>query len=337
MLLVVTNKSDLASDYLIVKLKSKSIPFKRLNTEDFGREFNIEIVINKYETSFAIIFFDGIVLRESEISSVYFRQPNPPKLDGLVAETDKEFAEREAIELLRSIWRMIPEKKWLNHPKKLWIAVNKIEQLIAAKNIGFNIPKTLLSSYKDSVATFIEKSNDKVVAKAIKHGFQLRKDGIWIAMTQRLPSNYINQFETFANFPMTYQSEIEKNYDIRVVVVGCKIFATAIYSQEYEETAIDWRMGDLIEIPLRHEKIKLPNSLEKKCKKLVDHFSLQYSSMDFVLGKDGKYYFLELNPNGQWAWIEQLVNYPIRDAIIETLNKNNKNGSKKNLLRCLLN
>lgn len=321
MLLIVTNKSDLASDYLIIQLKANRIPFKRLNTEDLGKEFNIEIIINKTDIGFIIEFSDGFTLKENEINSVYFRQPNPPNFDGLVSESDKEFAEREAIELLRSVWRMIPEEKWLNHPKKLWIAVNKVEQLIVANKLGFNIPKSLITSKKQSVASFIDKTNNRVIVKAIKHGFQTRKNGIWVAVTQRLPLNFLNNFETYANLPMNYQSEIEKQYDIRVVVVGNKIFSTAIHSQEYKETSVDWRVGDLREIPLHHEKIKLPSTLEKKCKNLTDYFSLQYSSMDFILGKDGKYYFLELNPNGQWAWIEQLVGYPIRETIIETLNK----------------
>jgi glutathione synthase/RimK-type ligase-like ATP-grasp enzyme len=118
---------------------------------------------------------------------------------------------------------------------------------------------------------------------------------------------------------MSYQHEIDKIYDLRVILVGDKIFPTAIHSQDQQETAVDWRVADLKELQLRHEKIFLPKQLKQKCRELVRFFSLRYSSMDFVLGKDGKYYFLELNPNGQWAWIEQLVGYPIRDAIINTL------------------
>ena len=319
MLLVVTNRSDLASDYLITRLKSRGIPFVRLNTEGFGHEYNIEIILNKPKKSFIIEFSDGKAIRPKDVSSVYFHHPNPPSFHGLIAESDREFAEREALELLRSLWRMIPEEKWLNHPKNLWRAVNKVEQLMAAIDIGLEIPSTLITSKKASVASFMKAAKGRIVGKAIKHGFLSRDDEVWVATTQRLPSGYLDEFESFAQFPMNYQNEIDKVYDLRVVIVGDKIFAAAIYSQELEEAAVDWRVSDLKELQLRHERVSLGKSLEKKCKDLVDFFSLRYSSMDFVLSRDGKYYFLELNPNGQWAWIEQLVGYPIRDAIIDTL------------------
>ena len=45
MLLVVTNKSDLACDYLILRLKERGIPFVRLNTEDYGQVFQVSMAL----------------------------------------------------------------------------------------------------------------------------------------------------------------------------------------------------------------------------------------------------------------------------------------------------
>ena len=207
---------------------------------------------------------------------------------------------------------------WLNHPRNLWRAVNKVEQLVTAADIGLEIPETLIASDKNSISDFIKKGNS-VIAKAVKHGFVNKNGETWVASTQRLPSTFIEDYNLFAEIPAIYQHEIIKTYDIRVVVVGEKLFSTAIHSQNFKETEVDWRIGDITGIDLAHKKINLPNEIENKCKRLLKFFSLQYSSMDFVLGKDGRYYFLELNPNGQWAWIEQIVRYPIRDAIIDNL------------------
>jgi glutathione synthase/RimK-type ligase-like ATP-grasp enzyme len=281
--------------------------------------YKINISIGQKVKNFTIRFPDSQEINMDEITSVYFHHPNPPNFGRFVTEVDREFAERESIEVLRSIWRMIPEKKWLNHPINLWRANNKIEQLIAASNFGFDIPETFMSSDKDSVSAFINKDKKDVIAKAVKHGFINRDGKTWVASTQRLPVNYLENFDTFAEIPTLYQHEIKKIYDIRVVVVGEKIFASAIHSQNFKETEIDWRVGDIVGIELCHEKIDLPKAVENKCKKLMKYFSLQYSSMDFVFAEDKKYYFLELNPNGQWAWIEQIVGYPIRDAIIDNL------------------
>ena len=331
MLLVVTNRTDLSSDYLIVKLKSRSVPFVRLNTEDYGFTYKIKINIGKQIRNFVIEFTDGQTIRMDEITSVYFHHPNPPILENIVTEADREFAERETLEVLRSIWRMIPEQKWLNHPINLWRAVNKVEQLLAAFEIGLDIPETLIASDKDSISSFIKNAKRNIIAKAVKHGFISCDGKILVAPSQRLPSTYLEDFQSFAEIPTVYQHEIDKVYDVRVVVVGQKLFATAIHSQNYTETEVDWRIGDIVGIDLYHEKIDLPNGVENKCKELVSFFSLQYSSMDFVLGKDRKYYFLELNPNGQWAWIEQIVGYPIRDAILDNLiDEHINNGCKRN-------
>ena len=190
---------------------------------------------------------------------------------------------------------------------------------MAAIDIGLDIPATLISARRDSVASFIQEAKGNVVVKAVKHGFLLRENEVWVATTQRLAPNYTVEFESFAQVPMVYQNEIKKEYDIRIVVVLDKVFATAIHSQDSEETSVDWRVSDIKQIQLHHERIPILESLKHKCKSLVRFFSLKYSSMDFALGKDGVYYFLELNPNGQWAWIEQLAGHPIRDAIIDAL------------------
>jgi glutathione synthase/RimK-type ligase-like ATP-grasp enzyme len=58
---------------------------------------------------------------------------------------------------------------------------------------------------------------------------------------------------------------------------------------------------------------------EESCRAVVNAFGLRYSSIDMVEDTSGKIFFLELNPNGQWAWIEQLTGHPIRDAIIDAL------------------
>ncbi|NQV50455.1 MAG: hypothetical protein HQ507_08155 [Candidatus Marinimicrobia bacterium] len=321
MLLVITNRSDLSSDYLILKIKERSIPFARLNTEDYGIDYKIDINLSKTSNRFVIKYKDGITIEDEEISAVYFHHPSPPIVEDVVTKIDQEFAAREALEVLRSIWRMIPEKKWLNHPKYLWRAVNKVEQLLEAVNIGFHIPNTLITSDKDSVSSFIESTNNHIIAKAVKHGFVYREKEIWVASTHRLSSSYLQGYETYAEIPISYQHEIDKAYDIRVVVVGHQVFATAIHSQVHEETEVDWRLGDMLDIDLNHEKIKLPGGIENKCRDLVKLFSLRYSSMDMVYSKDGEYFFLELNPNGQWAWIEQEVGYPIRESIIDTLTK----------------
>lgn len=318
MLLIVTNEKDLASDYLILRLRERGVDFRRFNTEQLGVSVSVEISLIGNETNFRIDFDDGTVLTRDSISGVYFRQPVPPDYSSTVVREEVGFANTEALELLRSLWRLLPEHLWLNHPKRLWIASNKVEQLVVAVNRGLRIPRTLISANAESVGAFFSQQKGGVVGKAIRHGFVTRDDGLLLAGTQRIPKSFPAIASEFAVVPMTYQEEIEKALDIRVVVIDHHVFSTAITSPD-SNTIIDWRISDILSQSLSHSKITLPAAVEDSCRAVVDAFGLRYSSIDMIEDTSGNIIFLELNPNGQWAWLEQLTGHPIRDAIIDAL------------------
>jgi len=154
----------------------------------------------------------------------------------------------------------------------------------------------------------------------VKHGFARRENTVTVAPTKRIDQQFLSGFDDYAPAPMIYQREIPKLFDIRATVVRDKVFATAIYSQDHPETEVDWRLWDVSAFDLRHKAIQLPDSIAHRCRAITHHFGLKYSAIDLVKGTDNEFYFLELNPNGQWAWIERKVGYPIRDAIIDCLN-----------------
>ena len=139
------------------------------------------------------------------------------------------------------------------------------------------------------------------------------------ATTQRIGPDFINQICNYAPVPMIFQEEIPKAFDIRVTIIGTSVFATAIHSQDYPETMVDWRLWDVYDFDLRHEAIVLPSSLAERCRQITQYYGLKYAAIDLIQTLQGKFFFLELNPNGQWAWIEQKAGHPIRDALIDCL------------------
>lgn len=317
MLLIITNHHDLASDYLIHGLRENNIPFVRFNTDQFPKKAAIDIEFNESDLDYTLTL-DDQKINSSVVTAVYFRQPIAPNFFESVSEVERIFAETELLETMRSFWRVIPEELWLNHPKKLWIAANKVEQLIAAQRIGFRIPDTLISSSPNRIRRFFSKHNGKLVAKAVKHGFMRSDDAVLLAGTQILPDDFLDQLESFAQVPMTFQERLEIDIDVRVVVVGDKIFPASIKAKQNSEVT-DWRISDIVGDEVLYERISLPDQVEKNCLKITRNFHLNYSSIDLVRDRQGNYIFLELNPNGQWGWIEQNLGYPIRDAIMKKL------------------
>ena len=319
MLLIVTNKSDLTCDFLILRLKERNLPFWRLNTEDYGSAFHINISFQGQKPLYDIVLSDGSVIRDNDVRAVYFRQPIAPEVAAYVTEADQVFAQREAKEILRSLWRIIDQDKWLNHPKQLWLASNKLEQLTVAKRLGFKIPSTCLTSDSSVIQKFSKAHNGRVICKAVKHGFLRQGDMVRTAPTQRVGPEFLDQIDDYAPLPMIFQQEIPKTFDVRVTVVGQRVFATAIHSQTHSETEVDWRLWDFYDFDLVHEAITLPASIARQCRAIIEHYSLNYGAIDLVQSIHNEYFFLELNPNGQWAWIEQKTGYPIRDALIDSL------------------
>ena len=317
MLLIVSNKTDLATDYLILRLHERSVPFLRINTEDYLSSWDVCFSIEKNGTHVVIRKEGQESLSVESFTGAYIRQPKMPNLD--IVDEDKEFAKREVGETLKSLWRAIDESVWLNAPHRLLRASNKPEQLTIANSIGFNIPDTYVGANYESIKKFYGDHSGEIIAKAVKHGFNFDRDKARVAATQKIDEAALDSLKDYVAIPMIFQNHIAKKYDIRVIVVGSEVFVTAIESQNHEETKIDWRLSDCYKIPLTQYEITLPQKIKNLCLDITKSFNLRYSAIDLVLGKDGVYYFLELNPNGQWAWVEQLGIHKIRDTIIDIL------------------
>jgi len=128
--------------------------------------------------------------------------------------------------------------------------------------------------------------------------------------------------ESLSYAPVIFQRRIEKKIDLRVTVVGDQVFAVSIDSQALKETETDWRHSSVSS--LDHEVFDLPKDLGESCKLMVKRLQLRYGAIDLVMDKSGKYWFLECNPNGQWAWIENRTGLPISAAIVDEMEKISK-------------
>lgn len=101
---------------------------------------------------------------------------------------------------------------------------------------------------------------------------------------------------------------------MRITVVSNKVFSAKVDSQKLDKTKTDWRKE---KIPF--EKYLLPNDIEKKCVELLQKLNLSFGAIDMIRNSNGKYVFLEINPNGQWAWLDMETDLNISDEIINYL------------------
>ena len=99
--------------------------------------------------------------------------------------------------------------------------------------------------------------------------------------------------------------------------MGANLFAAEILSQERESSSIDWRATDYPD--LKHEPHVLPDEIAAKCHEMVRTLGLSFGAIDLVRTPEDDYAFLEINPNGEWLWLEYQLDFPIAQSIADWL------------------
>ena len=202
----------------------------------------------------------------------------------------------------------------MNHPDANSIASSKPINLRLASGLGLKVPQTLIASDPVEISKWLKKY-EKSVIKAISYGLMERKNSAEMAFTQRIPKSFDVKEDILPSVPILLQEEIKKEADVRVTLVGNKVFS-AILNQKGKE--IDWRAR---KDEAKWKSFQLPKFIEEACIKLCKKLNLEFAAIDLVKSTSGDFFFLELNPNGQWVWIEEETGLPISVAIVEHLSK----------------
>lgn len=134
-----------------------------------------------------------------------------------------------------------------------------------------------------------------------------------MAYTRIVSESELEQFEHSRTFPTLLQQFISKQADMRLTVVGDQFFGVQITAPP---AVVDWRAPG---VELSYQVTGISESLKTKCRKLLRAFGLRFGAFDFAVSTEGELYFLEVNPAGEWAWLDRELGMNIRDAIIDEL------------------
>lgn len=303
MILIVTYKNDYTADYLINKLNSLNVEYYRLNCEDILiQKISISII-----TSVAVSI-NGI----SRFDSVWFRRVTLPDLNITATKAEYLYYCTELESFLSNLWLSIKADRWLSLPSNIYQAENKLLQLEIALSIGFTIPNTLVSYDYDEIKSFYLSCDEDIIIKPLHSGrIEESQDRCGQIFTSKVKAEDLDVLKGSYPLPNIYQENIPKDIEIRVTVVGNNIFAASVNSKANQDTQTDWRKEKL-----KFDSFKLPKDIEEKCISLVKKLNLNFGAIDLIRKPDGEFVFLEINPNGQWVWIETDTGLKISDAII---------------------
>jgi len=305
---------DLATDPVVRALQDMGTPVVRVNTEDlpFSGVIDYSIGVTK-----PTAIFSDRACTEDWFGAVWYRRLRVPTMPADMDAGVYDFCVRENRSAL--IGGLIGHKtRWMSHPGAIWKAEFKPYQLQVATQVGLDVPKTLISNRPESIREFYQQ-HKPIIAKPVRSGYVV-KNGVECAVfTTKLEDEVMNDLSDAALSPTIYQELLPKAYDIRVTIVGRRLVAVSIDSQSDPNAIIDWRKTENPLLP--HAPIELPEPLQRSLFELMSRLSLAYGAIDLVRTPDGRYVFLEINPNGQWLWIDEMLSLGISRSIAKWLSE----------------
>jgi ATP-grasp ribosomal peptide maturase len=306
--LVATEANDVTADMVIAHLNQRGLPVARFNPADFGVDLTVSArfgigpvpVAGQIRTPSRIVGLE-------RVGAVYWRRPVWPAFEHL-QEADARSAAAQVRYGLGGTLYGLHGCLWLNHPLRNAAADYKPAQLALAHQMGLIVPPTLVTNEPDEARRFI-REHRQVIHKTLRWT-PYERDGVGLtSWAESVTADELD--DTVRIAPHLFQARVDKVADVRVLIVGRRTFAVRIDSD-----LLDWRRDYTA---LTYSVVDLPNPLERTLRAYLDHFGLTSGSFDLAVDRSGAFQWLELNPNGQWGWLEEKTGLEMAAAFADLL------------------
>lgn len=322
MILIVTSKRDGHVDAVAKHLSTSGASWVRINTEDFAT--NVEVDIQPSTGTGRLFVKDSAKeVKLEDVGAVWYRKPDPVAVQhfDISDPVALDYVEAELNEVVHGLYALLDHAHWINNPLRTRIAHRKLLQLKTAASVGFAVPRTLVTNRLTSAVEFAGQMDGDLAIKSLgaisvmqEQGGQVIQYGIF---TRRIGAKEMQDHgDKIANMPTLFQEFIEKETELRITCVGREVFACEIRARPGDVTADDYRF-DTPSLP--HTAVERPD-LVGRMHAYMRAFGLVFGAFDFIVPKGGgEPIFLEMNPNGQWAWVQQRTGQDIGEAIADQL------------------
>lgn len=301
--LLISNRFDFSTDFIAVELANQGIDFIRINRDelkDYIIEFDpikpeIKATYNDYSFTISI----------KHLESIYYRAPTFLRdiyQEGL--SEDEQLIRTQWAAFVRSLC-VFENVKWLNNPTAIYKAEIKPYQLFIANKLGIKIPKTTVSNVtlsSDFEYQAIKSIDTAIVSSGENEGF---------VYTEIYKKDELEEVKYTS--PFFIQQGLVPKIDIRVTVVENEVIAIKITSDK--EIDEDWRR---YKDELTYSIFELPKEVHDFCINYTKKLNLNFGAIDLVL-HNNDYYFIEINPTGEWSWLQKNTGYSFDKLIVKSL------------------
>lgn len=329
--LIITTQSDKSTIKAVIDQLTDEFVFFRFDIDNI---INNIISLTEFEDNY-YFEINGVSINLSEIDFVWYRRFSLIETTYLLNKLS-EFKERksefnfyiytEYKQTVLSVLNLLRNKMSINCFETFFNNNNKISNLSIAKSIGFNVPKYILSNEYEKIKKFGVENNWNIILKTFfSFDFYEKNEQFYIPVRKINFQELEKHQKSIKICPVFFQEYIEKKYELRVVLIGLKIFAFAIYSQEIEEAKIDFRIPNLFD--LKYELVELPLDLKQKLLNYAEINNLDFCFFDLIFTPENKYYFLECNIDGEWYWLEKATGIKLAKEFSELVQNKSKTSA----------
>ena len=289
--LILSSLYDLAADMVVSRLEAEGVSYLRLNRQELAQH---RITVDPMEPHMRV---SGPAGRHDvrNLKSVWYRAPifhrNTPAIPLSVGD---QLARSQWMAFLRSL-SVFEHARWMNHPSATYLAESKPYQLAAASQVGFAVPRTLITNDVETInATFPE----ELAVKSLDTVLLTDGDHSLFAYTTILSRDRLTDANVAAA-PVIAQQALRDKTDLRVTVVGDYVFAVRVL-RDGNGIEGDWRV--IPKSQLVYESCQLTPTVENNCRELVQKLDLAFAAIDLIENDKGVF-FVEVNPTGEWSWL----------------------------------
>ena len=310
MILVVSHPADDHAAGVLAALARSGHPAVLFDTARFPAEASVTQGFGRDGGRFGLAV-DGEPVDLGSCRAGWWRRPRPFTLSPELAADVLSFAYAECHEALWGLWAAL-DLRWVNPPDRDEVAHHKPFQLAAAARVGLPVPRTLITNDPDAARRFADEvGRERTVYKTF-----LATEDCW-RETRMLRAAEVEMLDLVRFAPVIFQEYVPAVADLRVTVVGDRLFAAAI-SPAPGGYQVDYRM-DMDGASFA--PTGLPPRTAKQIHALMRRLGLVYGAVDLRRTPGGEHVFLEVNPAGEWRFVEERTGQPITDAMAELLIK----------------
>jgi len=302
--LVITHEQDVGADYVMLELERRGVPVLRCNAERLPR-WRVTL---RPGQDWMLSDPYGRTASSESTSGVWWRRPERPSFDHHLS-AGKRRALVDQWQAFAEGLASVSGPRWVSAPAAIGAAEDKARQIGTAREVGFAVPATVWTNDVER-AHAVTAAGAAVVKTVTAAHWESDGEAAFVFAHSLTADDLPTDASNFAFAPAVLQTQITPKRDVRATVVGDRVLA----AETHAKSGVDWRLEDGLDWRL-HD---LPPVIARRCRALVDALGLQFGGIDLALDRDGTYWFLEINPNGEWGWL-QTAGLGIASALADLL------------------